>query len=200
MKNSITKKMPISVLVNIVLIFVAILGIGIYMVHNVSVKNNASPVILIESDGNAFSVSATENDFLNGVVATDKEDGDVTNNIIIESISPISNNKYRTITYACYDSSNNVTKLERNIEYTDYTSPVFTNPTNINVKIGDISEIMEHLGATDVVDGDISSKIKLELNYVNKGVVGKYPIRASVTNSCGDVVTKDCIVNVTGEE
>lgn len=200
MKKRLMKKISPHIIIELVLIIIVVGCFGYYFVHRMISNNDARPVITVTDTNNKFSVKATEDDFLKGVVAEDKEDGNVTDSIIIESVSQLIDGNKRTVTYVAFDSHNNVTKLERDIVYTDYTSPKFTSKKEINVKYGSSAEILSQLTAEDVIDGDISDQIRIEINKVTSGVPGKYPARVSVTNSCGDVTTKDIVVTVTGEE
>lgn len=193
-------KIPKQVIVEIILIILVSLGIGYYFVNVHLQANNSAPQISIVEGSNVFSVTASEEDFLKDVSATDNEDGDVTESIIIESISPIFDGKSRTITYVAFDSNNNVTKLERDITYSDYQPPTFICEKNIFVPSGDYTEILANVKATDVVDGDISNQIKIEVNNVVKDVPGNYAVQLTVTNSCGDVSATNIVVTVTGEE
>lgn len=198
--KKIKKIIPVSMMIEIFLIVVVVVGIGAYFVHNHIVAMNEPPVFKIEAESDIFSVKATEKDLLDGVVATDKEDGNVTESIIIEGISQFFDDNKRTVTYVAFDSDNNVTKFNRDIKYSDYEAPKFTNKTRIYVPKGTASEILSEIKVEDKLDGDLSSQVRLEINTVVTGIPGEYPVRASVTNSAGDVATKDIIVTVTGEE
>lgn len=200
MKNNRLKKIPTKIIIELMLIIVAVAGIAGYWVHRQVVNSNAAPVITIESDSNEFSVKSSEDDLFDGVVAIDKEDGNVSDDMIIESISQLFDGNKRTVTYVAFDSNNNVVKQDRDIVYTDYVSPQFTSPKRISVSTGRSTEILAKLTAVDCVDGDISDQIKLEVNNVTPGLPGEYPVRISVTNSCGDISIKDIVVTVTGEE
>ncbi len=193
-------RIPRLVIIELVIIALVIVGIGYYWVHRHIESMNAAPVITIEADSNEFSVKATEDDFLKDVVAIDKEDGNVTDSVIIESISQIIDGNKRTITYVAFDSSNNVTKIERDITYTDYKSPEIQCARDISVSMGSTNEILAKISAIDAIDGDISEQVRLEINDVKYGVPGKYSVKLSVTNSSGDVSTRDIVVTVTGEE
>ena len=65
------------------------------------------------------------------------------------------------------------------------------------------AEILACFKATDVIDGDISEKIKIESidtssNSINSGI---FPVELSVTNSCGDTVYLESTVTlIEGEE
>lgn len=199
-KRKINLRIPKLIIVELVVIALVIVGLGLYWVHRHIEANNAAPVITIEAESNEFSVTATEDDFLKDVVATDKEDGNVTESIIIEHISQIIDGNKRTITYVAFDSSNNVKKLDRDIVYTDYKAPEIKCDKDILVGMGSSAEILSKVSAVDVIDGDISEQVKLEINDVKYGVPGKYAAKLTVTNSSGDVATKNVVVTVAGEE
>lgn len=200
MKTSKQKKLTKMIILELFLIILVIVGLGFYVFNVYSQRFNSPPQITISESNNVFSVNATKEDLLAGVSATDKEDGDVTESIVIESISPIFSKNTRTITYVAFDSNNNVTKLDRDIKYKDYKSPKFICDKEIHVPTGDYSEILSKVSVVDVIDGNISNQVKIEINNVVKGVPGKYAVQLTVTNSCGDVVDKNVVVVVTGEE
>lgn len=198
MKNIFQQRFYKAIIIELVLIVAVVVGIGYYYVSiHLDARDNA-PVISIDETGNTFSVKDSEEALLKGVSASDEEDGIVTDSMIIESISPFVGKNTRIVTYAAFDSHNNVTKAEREIHYSDYKPPTFTSKKHITVEKGDYAEILSYLSAKDVIDGDISDKIKLEVNNVVKGVPGDYAVQITVTNSCGDVSTQDIVVTVTG--
>ena len=151
-----------------------------------------------------ISVNSTQQDLLKGVIATDVEDNDLTSNIIIEQMSNLIKGDRREIVYVVCDSDNNVTKVTKEIQYTDYKSPVLK-PLQEKPIIEErkYAEILACFKATDVIDGDISEKIKIESidtssNSINSGI---FPVELSVTNSCGDTVYLESTVPlIEGEE
>lgn len=199
-KSNNKKRIPTTIIIEIALIIAVVIGMGAYWTYrHIDAMDNA-PVITFEDDSNEFSVSASEDDFLKGVTAMDKEDGNITDSIIIESISQLIDGNKRTVTYVAFDSHNNVTKLDRDIVYTDYEAPKFTSSKNISVPRGTSAEILAKVTAIDAIDGDISEQARIEINNVRVGVPGTYAAKLSVTNSCGDVSTQNIVVTVTGEE
>ena len=65
--------------------------------------DNTYPEIQFEQDLLEVSVKATEQDLLQGVTATDKKDGDITDSIIIENMSNMLENNERIVTYVAFD-------------------------------------------------------------------------------------------------
>lgn len=83
------------------------------------------PVITVEEELIEVSLKATDEELLKGVSAHDEKDGDLTGNIIIESVSGFTEKGVSKITYAVCDSNNNVAKTTRKIRFNGYQSPKF---------------------------------------------------------------------------
>lgn len=60
-----------------------------------------------------------EEDLLDGVRAYDEKDGDVTDSLVVESVTISDDNKSSTVVYAARDSKNNVAKAIRFIASED---------------------------------------------------------------------------------
>ncbi|WP_018592446.1 NPCBM/NEW2 domain-containing protein [Terrisporobacter glycolicus] len=70
------------------------------------------------------------------------------------------------------------------------------NVDNKALKIGDNFNIMENVTATDVEDGDITSRIKIKSNNFEKNKVGRFEVVYQVTDSGDNVTTKKVFVTV----
>ena len=134
------------------------------------------------------SVEDDEKALIKGVTAYDREDGDLTNQIIVESISKFVDKKEHicNITYAVEDSACHVAKVSRKIKYVDYESPRFSLKEPLCFDVGSDTTVIDVLEAEDEVDGDISRKIKILSNTTATSVAGQYTVTAQVTNSLGD--------------
>lgn len=144
--------------------------------------DNEAPVITVEGESIEVSVEASEKELLKGVTAMDNEDGDVSDSIVVEKISKFVNNK-RTITYAVCDSSNNYGRATREITYKDYTSPKFTLKEPLIFYDRSDSDWSSKVGAYDVIDGDISRNVKMNIESYNEN---SYDLDFWVTNNAGD--------------
>lgn len=122
-----------------------------------------------------------------GISVYDEKDGDLSDQLVIESISRFIEKGICNITYAVSDSDNNVAKYTRKIKYKDYISPKFTLYDEPAIYMGSYNRINEILGAFCIIDGDISDKIKYDYGSFNTQYAGVYEIKANVTNSKGDV-------------
>lgn len=178
------KEIRITVLVLFLLSMAAYLGYRYYEEHT---KDLYGPAISFQEESIVVSVSADESELLEGVQAIDDNDGDVTESLMVESISDLIGEGKRIITYVAFDSGTNISKREREIIYSDYTSPRFSASKPLRFVVGEGSNIINSLMALDCIDGDISDKIRYEEPEFNFGKSeGEYPIEFQVTNSVGD--------------
>lgn len=186
-----------SRIICIILVIVIFAGFGYYYYKSNSHSHTEKPVITLNKNAtNKVSVKTSEEDLIKDVTASDKEDGDVTSSVIIESMSTFIDKNKRNITYVAFDSDNNVTKLKREIEYTDYKAPKIEAVKELTISSKKISEILACFKATDLIDGDISDRIKIDELTVTSSKNETYKVDLSVTNSCGDVTTTTKTITV----
>lgn len=178
----------------ILLLVIAVLVITIFTITR---TDGGSAPEITSTEGNLkVSVKASEEELMKGIIATDKEDGDLTDKVLIESFSDFSQPGVRQAVYTVVDSDNNVSKYARNIEYTDYEPPVFSLDVNLICGKNDNLDIMEHIKAYDVLDGDITGKIRLLSSNIDTAVPGTYIAKYAVTNSAGDISEIELTVTV----
>lgn len=160
------------------------------------VVQDASPVIEIDEELLKCSVQDDKSSFLAGVKASDKEDGDLTSKVIVESISKFVDKKKHIckITYAVEDSKHNVTKRTRKILFTDYKPPRFALSQPLCFDVGSDTTVVKVLSAEDDFDGDITNKIKILSNTTSTSTSGEYTVTAQVTNSFGDTTKFKSVV------
>lgn len=147
------------------------------------------PVISIDGDMLQVSINATDEELLQGVTAYDEKDGDLTDRVIVESISKFTEVGICKVYYAVCDNDDHVTSVSRKITYTDYTSPRFTLNRSLCFSLLEPIDVAEVIGAQDVLDGDISSNIIITSTDYEYGVIGKYNVKAEVSNSKGDPIS-----------
>lgn len=80
-------------------------------------KDKQGPVIGMPAERISYHENEDVSVLLEGVTAHDKVDGDVSNSLMIESIYPSANGRTAKVVYAAMDSSNNVTKEQRMVDY-----------------------------------------------------------------------------------
>ena len=131
----------------------------------------------------------------------DEKDGDITDKMVIESISKFVDKKKHicNVTYAVANSKGAVSKATRKVQFTDYRKPHFVLKEPLCFKIGSDTDVKSKIGATDVFDGDISNKVKILSKDMSTTMTGQYAITAQVTNSLGDTVTLKTIATIEQE-
>ena len=144
------------------------------------------PVITIDNDMLEVSINATNEDLLQGVTAHDDKDGDLTDRVIVESISKFTETGVCKVYYAVCDNDDHVASASRKITYTDYLPPRFTLNRPLCFSLLEPIDVADVIGAQDVLDGDISSNIIITSTDYEYGVIGKYTVKAEVSNSKGD--------------
>ena len=156
---------------------------------------NKKPVISIISKVDKIYVGS-KFDALDGVEATDKEDGDITKNIIVSGeVDTTKAGKY-TIVYTVRDKNLQEVTLKRVVEVLEVPiinkAPII-NATDKTIKVGEEftnEDALKGVTAYDEEDKDITSKIKVIENTVNTDQEGTYKVKYSVTDNDGATATK----------
>ena len=147
------------------------------------------PVIKIDGEMIEVDFDATDEDLLKGVTAYDEKDGDLTDRVIVESISKFTEIGVCKVYYAVCDNDDHVASASRKITYRGYESPRFYMNRSLCFSQLEPIDVASAVGATDVLDGDISSSIIITSSDYEYGVIGKYSVKAEVSNSKGDQIT-----------
>ena len=120
------------------------------------------------------------------LTASDATDGDLTDQIMVASISHFMEPSTVRVKYVVFDSHNNSATLTRQVRYTDYESPRFALDKSPVYIVGRSFDLLDHIRVDDCIDGDISDNIRVISNMVNNYSVGNYPVVLEVSNSYGD--------------
>lgn len=167
--------------------------------NRAGIDKNA-PRIAMDSEEIKVSIEDDKRELLKGVTASDAKDGDVTDSLVVESVSNFIEEGRRKVSIVAFDSDNNIARETRELVYTDYESPKFSLESPLRFSFGD-SDYMKGLTAKDCMDGDITSKIRIkyeeELDY---GSVGEYKLTYTVSNSAGDAIKLPVTVEFYNEE
>ena len=168
----------------VILISLLCVGYAIFLFMDSRVKNfGENPVMSVPNSTLKISTKAKDTALLKGVKVLDKEDGDISSKAFIESISEFDENNERLITYAVFDSDDNIVRSTRKLSYTDYEKPKFDIKKPLTIMYyGNGNYFLNHISAYSSVDGDITSNVSFitKFNDNNTGMV-----RYTVTDSCG---------------
>ena len=148
------------------------------------------PEIILEERIPEVSVFDSRDALLQGVTARDKQDGDVTDLLVVEHVSLLNADGSIMVSYAAFDRSGNVSKAQREARYTDYQSPKLTLRQALVFPQGSSFDVLNVVGAQDALDGDIQHRIRatlLEESSINE--LGVHNVRFQVSNSLGDTVS-----------
>lgn len=187
--------------INVLLMIVLAAAVGLFGGYLLWIHNSldtVGPVITVDEELLEVSVADPEEALMQGIRAVDDRDGDVTASILIESIYGITEDHLTTVTYAAFDSAGNVSKIQRQVRYLDYESPRFELFGSLCFPAGSGFDLLEYVGANDVLEGDIKRRVRGTLISDTKTVnqTGTHTVRFQVTNSLGDTVVADIPVQV----
>lgn len=171
-----------------IIIFIFALSIfGLYKFKMRDGVDSKGPEITMDSETISVSVNDDEKRILSGITAMDEKDGDVTDSLIVETYSNFVEKGRRNVTIAAFDKNNHVTKVSRELVYSDYHSPRFNLSAALRFPLN-TEDIFKYISADDVLDGNLTSKIKVASGEtVKSDMVGLYTLTFSVANSAGDV-------------
>ena len=174
--------------VTVLFILTSIAFFCVFVFHNKN-EDNTIPEIKLENEFIEVSCNATNKDFLKGVKATDEKDGDLTSEVIVESVSGFIEPGVCKVTYAVCDSDNHVAHATRKVRYTDYESPKFKLENSLCFSLYENVNISSYIGAVDSIEGNISGNVVITSSNYASSATGIYTIDLSVSNKKGDTST-----------
>ena len=161
-------------------------------------KKNTPPVINVEDK--ELTVGDTF-DPLEGVTATDEEDGDISGSIevlnnevdttkvgIYKVTYKVTDSQGASTTKTIYVTVNPKQEVLNEVPVIDASDRVLTE--------GDAFDVLEGVTATDKEDGNLTDKIQVLKNTVNKEEAGTYEVTYKVTDSQGASTIKTITVTV----
>lgn len=183
----------------IAVIVVFIVGIGLYagaLAKEKAAQDPNRPVITSQKSEIEIPVDYTKEQLKEGLTAWDEEDGDLTDKILLGDLSQFIEKGVCNVSYIVFDSANQAATLTRKIRFTGYESPQFTLSSPLIFESGVAVDILGKIGASDVLDGNISSMVKQTASDVVYQAPGAYTIHVEVTNSFGDVTNAALPVHI----
>ena len=171
---------------------------GAYLVMTRNFKDTTPPVISVDEQLLEISVEDEKDALMTGITATDNRDGDVTASLIVESVYGITEDNITTVTYAAFDRAGNVSKIQRQVRYTDYREPRFELTDSLCFPYNSGFDLLDYVGANDILEGDIRRRVRATLVSDTRSIdeIGSHIVRLQVTNSLGDMVEMDFPVEV----
>lgn len=170
----------------IILLAISIIVAGASWIVRKNRDQGNDPVITMDGDSIEVSVYDDESAILAGIIANDAEDGDLSSKLIVESMSRFVSYGKRTAKIGVVDSTNKVAEVTRQVIYTDYESPKFALTAPLIFPVG-TSKLDGVITATDLIDGDITGKIRMKNSTADLGDrEGTFDVTFTCSNSLGD--------------
>lgn len=173
----------------VVLFILSLIAFSVSFIVQKKTEDNTIPEITIENDFIEVNCDATSEDFLKGIKATDEKDGDLTDEVIVESVSRFIKPGICEVKYAVCDSNNHVAHATRKVRYKDYEAPKFKLKNSLCFSLYEKMDISSYVSAIDSIEGDISGNLVVTSPDYTSSVSGIFTLELSVTNSKGDTST-----------
>lgn len=180
----------------IVLFLVVSVAFAAVYVYDRAAIDRVAPQIVSDGVPLEVSVNATDRELCAGLTATDDRDGDITDRIIVHSISRLIGADTANVSYAVFDSASNYCTFTREVRYTDYRKPRFGITEPLIYRVSSTISLTDSLTASDVIDGDITDRIRISSSTLSNSESGEYPVTVQVTNSSGDTAVLKLIVQI----
>ncbi len=146
------------------------------------------------------SVQDPESALLRGITAVDNEDGDLSDQVMVTSVSQLITADTARVYYIVFDSSDNMATASRTVRYTDYEKPKFRLTKPLVYTMGDNVTLLDRLTATDRLDGNVSHNISVTSQNVDFYTPGVYDVTVQVSNSLGDFTSLPLKLVLNAEE
>ena len=181
-----------------ILVFICTIAIWIYGKGVVKKQDIVAPVITSTIDElHVDAAMASEDESLKkGLTASDDVDGEISEQIIVGTISPFKEKGVSDVEYVVFDSSNNVGRYERTVHFENYESPKIHLSKALVYEVNGNIAISDRLTATDMLEGDISKKIRFSSANLTITEAGTYRLNVEVKNSYGDSVKYQLPINL----
>ena len=172
----------------IILVVVFLAVAVVFTLQDLTGQNDAAhvpPVLSCDSETLDISVKADDSALLAGITATDAQDGDLTDRVLVSGVSRLIDDSTAKVSYVVFDSDDNMATLTRYVRYTDYRLPRFSLDEPLIYNAGEEIRLLDRLHAQDVIDGDITGAIRVTYTDTSSDP-GTRSLNVQVTNSMGD--------------
>lgn len=162
-------------------LFVLVCAASVYF--NLKVKPDTNgPVISCAENEIKASCRVTEDELLEYVTASDKKDGDLSDDIFVESVSPFIEEGVSNVIFCVGDSDGNIAKKVVRLVYADYEKPTLRLKDDLVFEKSAAVDLSGAAAVSDMFDGDISDRLYMILSDENEG---EKSVLFKVTNSKG---------------
>lgn len=163
----------------------------LYAMNGISERisgRDEGPVLTCAEEVLEVSVRDEESVLLTGVTAMDKQDGDLTDEIIVGGVSKLIGGDTAKVTCLVFDSDDNMASCVRLIRYTDYRRPIITLNAPLEYATTDAARLLERVEVSDVIDGDLTVSARVSTLWPTEHSQ-VYSATIQATNSMGDTAS-----------
>ncbi|MFV0289064.1 MAG: immunoglobulin-like domain-containing protein [Mycoplasmatales bacterium] len=160
------------------------------------------PVITTSAEASIEAGTVTV-DYLElfNVQATDNVDGNIKDQVVLDAtnVELTKVGDYQVKFNVVDTSGNNATEVQSTLHVVDTTAPILTVDATQTVNVDDYILSYKHkfnATATDMVDGDLTKDIAVDISAVDLHTAGDYNITFTVQDKSGNKVTKSSILHV----
>ena len=180
----------------IALFLIVAVSFATFFSYDRLMMDHSAPQIYCDGEPLNVSVFATDKELCAGLTAYDNVDGDITDRIVVRKVSQLVGDNIAQISYAVFDSSSNLCIYNRYVYYTDYHKPRFSITQPLTYNVNSTITLADRLVATDIIDGDITPRIRVDASRLSNDAEGEYEMPVRVSNSSGDISTLELTVLV----
>ena len=180
----------------IILFCLALIGAAGLYFYTYTHEDNIPPTFRSGTDLLEVSVTDPDEALLQELWASDNVDGDLSAKIHVKEISTLINESDVNVTYIVFDEASNYATYSRVVRYRDYTPPRFDLLQPMIFNIGETVNFGSAVTVTDLRDGNISGRLKLEESTVISNTPGSYTATLSATNRMGDTITLPLTIQI----
>ncbi|HQC30103.1 MAG TPA: DUF5011 domain-containing protein, partial [Acholeplasmataceae bacterium] len=157
------------------------------------VKTNNNPVIHGAKDQTIEK--GTRFIPLDGITATDEEDGILTDSIVYTGNVNVNRVGEYTVTYTVYDSDGNKAEVTITVTVvlTDNEAPMLTGVADKQILVGEAFDPRAGVAATDAIDGNVDFTVEGEVNIWK---VGEYVLTYKAEDEAGNKASSERTITV----
>ena len=116
-------------IIRILLLICAVLAVGLFGVSETVAwrqRDLAAPQLTADTDVVEVPCAYTRQDLMKGIRAWDEEDGDLTDEVVLSTLSRFLEDGVCNLTYVVFDDADQAASLTRKVRFLDYHAPRFT--------------------------------------------------------------------------
>ena len=169
------------------IILLVVVGIlfGYQKADKILSGRDVAPKITCQSDSIQISVKDDPSALLEGLTASDEQDGNLTAKIRIQGISKLISDSTCKVSYIVFDRHGNMAQCTRMLTYTDYEKPHFSIDEPLVYTEKEEVALLDRITAHDCLDKNLTESVRVSSQVATSDPDVRM-VTLQVTNSLGD--------------